>query len=118
MKSISDATKVDCALGYFSKDNSKVLAVIECKDVNHKLDKKQTRSNDKRTPVEQAFDYSTKMGGDCKWVIVTNFTETRFYTANDRSKYQIYFLKDLLDEKKRNEMLFLFHKEKYNRFKT
>ena len=110
-KSVSDGTKPDCALGYFTKENSKVLVVIECKDANHDLDKKQTRTTDKRTPVEQAFSYVPKSGGYCKWVVVTNFIETRFYSSNDDSKYQVYFLKDLLDEQKRNEMLFLFHKD-------
>jgi hypothetical protein len=111
-KSIIDATKIDCALGYFSKGKSKVFAVIEVKNSIHNLDSKQNRTNDKRTPVQQAFDYSTKMGGDCKWVIVTNLVETRFYRSNDQSTYQVYFLAELKDESKRNELLFLFHKDK------
>lgn len=112
-KSVVDATKVDCALGYFNKENSKVIAVVEVKDANHNLDEKQRRTSDTRTPIQQAFDYSPKMGGKCKWVIVTNIIETRFYRSPDQSKYQVFFLKDLLIESKRNELLFLFHKNNF-----
>jgi len=112
-RSVIDATKVDCALGYFSKENSKVMAVVEVKGAKENLDKKQNRTTDKRTPIQQAFDYSSKMGGECKWVVVTNIIETRFYRSHDQSKFQRFSLRELLNESKRNELLFLFHKKNF-----
>ncbi len=113
-KSTMDGTKVDGALGYFTKifDEGKVRALIEVKDSKHNLDEEQKRTNDKRTPVQQAFEYAPKMGGECKWVIVTNIKEIRFYSAGDQSKYQVFFLKDLVNETKLKELLFLFHKDR------
>ncbi|MEP6804042.1 MAG: hypothetical protein ABI892_05945, partial [Flavobacterium sp.] len=103
-----DGTKPDAALGYFSKDKQKddVRAVIEIKDANTDLDLKQKRDGNK-TPIDQAFEYAPKMGGSCKWVIVSNFKEIRFYPSNDRTKYQVYFLEDLVDNSFK-EFLFLF----------
>jgi hypothetical protein len=75
--SVLDASEADGALGFFSKSaNSKeVRAVIELKDANKDLDKKQNRSSH-LTPVEQAFTYANKNGAKCSWVIVSNFIET------------------------------------------
>lgn len=108
-----DGTKPDAALGYFSKDKRKddVRAVIEIKDANTDLDLKQKRDGNK-TPIDQAFEYAPKMGGSCKWVIVSNFKEIRFYPSNDRTKYQVYFLEDLVDNTFK-EFLFLFQKERF-----
>jgi len=108
-----DGTKPDAALGYFSKDKQKddVRAVIELKDANTDLDLKQKRDGNK-TPIDQAFEYAPKMGGSCKWVIVSNFKEIRFYSSNDRTKYQVYFLEDLVDNSFK-EFLFLFQKERF-----
>lgn len=113
-KSAVDGKKADAALGYFytEKRNDIVRAIIEIKDAGTDLDAKQNRSGN-QTPVEQAFSYVPKMKGNCKWVIVSNMKETRFYAANDSSKYQVFFLKDLINEYKRNELLFLFHKDRF-----
>jgi len=113
-KTQSDGTKPDVALGYFAKDKTEddVRAVIEIKDAKTDLDKKQTRAGNK-SPVDQAFEYAPKMGGNCKWVIVSNFREIRFYSATDRNKCQVYFLEDLKDSNVFKELLFLFHKEKF-----
>lgn len=111
-KSEVDGKKADAALGYFhsEKVNEDVRVVIEIKDAKTDLDTKQNREG-KHTPVEQAFSYVPKMGGNCKWVVVSNIKEIRFYCSNDSSKYQVFYLKDLNTEKKRNELLLLFHKD-------
>lgn len=113
-KSKVDGKKADAALGYFFSDKEKddVRVVIEIKDAKTDLDTKQNRAGN-QTPVEQAFSYVPKMGGNCKWVVVSNIKEIRFYSSNDSSKYQVFFLKDLNTESKRNELLFLFHKDNF-----
>ncbi len=68
------------------------------------------------SPVEQAFNYSSQMGRNCKWVIVSNIKEIRFYTSSDRSTCQVFQLIDLKDENKLKELLFLFHKDKFIKF--
>jgi hypothetical protein len=113
-KSIIDGKKSDGALGYFYKEGKKddVRAVIEFKDAKTGIDSKQNRRG-KQTPVEQGFSYAPTMGGNCKWVIVSNIKETRFYVSNDSSKYQSFFLKDLVNEEKLKALLFLFHKDNF-----
>lgn len=114
VKTKVDGTKPDGALGYFLKDKSKddVRAVIEIKDANTNLDEKQKRKNAK-SPVSQAFEYATKIGENCNWVIVSNIKEIRFYSSKFQGKYQVFFLKDLLNENKLKELLFLFHKDRF-----
>jgi hypothetical protein len=113
-KSVVDGTKADAALGYFYQDKEQddVRVVIEIKDANTDLDSAQNRP-DKQSPVEQAFSYVPKAGGKCKWVIVSNFNEIRFYLSNDMSKYQLFQLKDLTNELTLKEFLFLFHKDRF-----
>ncbi|HEX8331146.1 MAG TPA: hypothetical protein VF622_00920 [Segetibacter sp.] len=113
-KSVVDGTKPDTALGYFSIDkmDDDVRVVIEIKDANTSLDQKQRRQNN-QTPVEQAFSYASKMGGNCKWVIVSNIKETRIYPSLDASRFQLFQLKDLVNETKLKELLFLFHKDRF-----
>lgn len=113
-KTSIDGTKPDAALGYFFSDKSKdqTHAIIEVKNYNTELDIIQKREKN-QTPVEQAFEYAPKMGGQCKWVIVSNIKETRFYCANDRSRCQTFFLEELEEEKKLKELLFLFHKDRF-----
>lgn len=109
-----DGTKPDGVLGFFSKhkDNNDVRAIIEIKDANTDLDEKQKRA-DSKSPVAQAFEYATKMGVNCKWVIVSNFKEIRFYSSKFQGNYQVFFLEDLIDENKLKEILFLFHKDRF-----
>lgn len=112
-KSTIDGTKPDAVLGYFYSDKNKddVRAVIEIKSSGTSLDAVK-REMGKASPVSQAFEYVPKsQGGNCKWVIVSNFEEIRFYSSLDRSRYQSYNLNDLLDDEKLNEIIFLFHKD-------
>ncbi len=115
-KTITDGTKSDGALGYFSMISgqleSDVRVVIELKDARSNLDKAQNRQNDKRSPVEQAFGYASKSGGKCKWVIVSNFVELRFYHANDQSRYEKFDLTRLTDEKELTRLFFLLDRER------
>lgn len=84
----------DGALGYFSKEKKQPLAVIELKDALTSLDKKQTGREKGYTPIEQAYQYSTKLDG-CNWIIVSNFREIRIY---NKSKSPDYYEKiDVLD---------------------
>nr|WP_315221568.1 type IIL restriction-modification enzyme MmeI [uncultured Flavobacterium sp.] len=109
-----DGTKPDGVLGFFSKhkDNNDVRAVIEIKDAGTDLDKKQKRA-DSKSAVAQAFEYATKMGVNCKWVIVSNFKEIRFYSSKFQGSYQVFFLEELSNENKLKEILFLFHKDRF-----
>lgn len=113
-KTKSDGTKPDAALGYFTQDKKKddVRVVIEIKDAATDLDKKQKREGNK-SPVDQAFEYAPKMGGNCKWVIVSNFKEIRFYSSTDRNKYQSFLLENFSDNETLKEFLFLFHKDRF-----
>jgi hypothetical protein len=115
VKSKTGQTKPDGAMGTFyiseNKLHSEVRIVIEAKDSRTPLDEKQKRANS-MSPVDQAFLYSTKMNGKCKWVIVTNLREIRFYHANDQSSYQRYFLSELREEAKLKELVFLFHRDR------
>lgn len=113
-KSQIDGTKPDAALGFFYQDKAAdiVYGVIELKDALTALDENQKRENN-QTPVEQAFGYAPKMNGHCKWVIVTNIKEIRFYPAMDRSKCQIFYLDTLLEEANLKELLYLFHRDHF-----
>ena len=107
-----DGSKPDAALGYFNKDNIKhndVRAVIEMKGPGADLDKKNRATG--KSAIDQAFEYAPKMGRRCAWVIVSNFLEIRFYSARDRTVFQVYHLLDLEDAAKLDEMLFLFQKD-------
>lgn len=115
-KSVTDGTKADGALGFFTiEDRAKsadVRAVVELKDALTDLDKSQNRLGDKRTPVEQAFSYSSKAGGRCNWVIVSNFKEIRLYRATDQSRYESFMVSGLMDPDNLNRFFFLMQKER------
>lgn len=111
----ADSSVPDGVLGFFamqgSESVSRVHAVIELKDASHDLDKGQKRQNDKRTPVEQAFSYAPKAGGNCKWVIVSNYLELRLYHASDQSKYERFELSRLAEPNELRRLLFLMHRD-------
>ena len=116
LKSKVGQTKPDGALGTFyisgNKLHSDVRIVIEVKSSKVSLDAKQRGSE--ISPVDQAFLYATKMEGKCKWVVVTNLKEIRFYRANDQSRYQRYLLADLAEENLLKEFIFLFHRDRFD----
>ena len=97
-----DSTKSDAALGYFKIEAQNELpkdvrVVIEIKNARTSLDKPQNRKSFKGSPVEQAFMYASKLGEDCKWLIVSNFLEIRLYLANDMTKYESFDIMALTD---------------------
>lgn len=123
VKTDTDATKPDAALGVFRTTPGAIInevdIVIEIKGSGIDLDKDQNRPGFKLTPVEQAFLYAHKMGGRCKWVVVSNFREIRFYHHSDIKRYQSYRITDLTNEDYLKEFLFLFHKDQWtNEFQS
>ncbi|HPO63589.1 MAG TPA: N-6 DNA methylase [Candidatus Kapabacteria bacterium] len=104
-----DGKFADGALGFFTAQNSLVRAVIELKDPNSELDSKQTRFNDNRTPVEQAFSYQHKTGKECRWVIVSNFNEIRLYHSNSSTEYELFFVSELAQPEKFNQFFYLLN---------
>ncbi len=112
-KSKTDATKCDAALGFFypHKDGNDPRVVIEVKPVGTELDKRQRGRKPDNSPVDQAFLYVSKQGEKCRWIVVTNFEEIRFYHYSSQDKFQIYALKELRDYKTLKEFIFLFHRD-------
>ena len=116
LKTNMDATKPDAALGRFKINETgienDVHVVIEIKDSRTSIDKPQNRAAFKISPVDQAFLYASKVGGNGKWIVVSNFNEIRFYHQSSQGEYQCYKLNDLRDENVLREFLFLFHKDR------
>lgn len=107
-----DGQKPDVVLGEFTSSESKVMAVVELKDFKYyDLDKKQNRVGDKRTPVEQGFGYAPKFGGNCRWVLISNFNEIRLYDKNDENQYERFYIEDLEDDFELKRFLYLLSKE-------
>jgi hypothetical protein len=71
--------------------------VVELKDQTTDLDKSQSRKNDKRTPVDQAFDYAQHTG-DIEWIMVSNFDEFRLHNWHQKGKYISFRAEELLDK--------------------
>jgi Eco57I restriction-modification methylase/TaqI-like C-terminal specificity domain len=88
-----DSTKADASLGFFTDTINDVRVVIELKDAQTDLDRKQKRANN-LTPVEQAFSYQYKMK-KCQWVIVSNFKEIRLYHSSTMTEYERFLMKEL-----------------------
>ncbi|MBO0360098.1 Eco57I restriction-modification methylase domain-containing protein [Hymenobacter sp. BT186] len=106
LKTLTDGTKPDGALGDFvaapgGSLGGPVRAVVELKDARTALDAKQRGGAGKgrqETPVEQAFSYPSKFGGQCRWVLVSNFVELRLYAAQDQSRAEVFNLETLPDQ--------------------
>jgi type I restriction-modification system DNA methylase subunit len=116
-KTFADSSRMDGALGFFSLDEkgktlSDIRVVVELKKARSDLDKPQNRKNDRRTPVQQAFDYAHSVGGTCRWVIVSNFVEIRFYCQNDRSRYESFDISELDKAEAFRRFLFLLQKDR------
>jgi hypothetical protein len=110
LKTVVDGKKPDGALGYFREGSTDVRAVIELKGYGINLDKPQNRADFKGSPVEQAFSYAPKMGGKCRWVLVSNYEELRLYAASDASRYEGFRIADLLLNGNLDRFLLLLHK--------
>lgn len=91
----------DGAIGWFHEGQAPVIhGVIEFKGASQALDRAADRS---RTPVQQVWDYANETR-TCRWILLSNFKETRLYHRG-RSSHDIvtFQLADLasLDEFKR-----------------
>ncbi|MBR2124709.1 MAG: N-6 DNA methylase [Acetobacter sp.] len=94
-----DGKEADGSLGFYSKTSKKTRCVIELKDAQQPLDKKQLTRESKQTPVEQAFQYLYKFDG-CDWVIVSNFRYTRLYhKSKGQTAYEEFDILTLHEEK-------------------
>jgi hypothetical protein len=84
---------VDGALGFFREGEAgRVLVPIELKSVRQDLDRSGGRA---LTPVQQAWDYANHSPG-CRFIIVSNYKETRLYsTARTPDVYETFMLEDL-----------------------
>ncbi|MDR6942933.1 hypothetical protein [Mucilaginibacter pocheonensis] len=115
-KSVVGATKPDAAMGQFkviqNGIESEVHIVVEVKGPKIDLDKVQKREALSISPVDQGFLYASRAGGNCKWVIVTNFLEIRFYHYSGQQAYQSFTIEGLQDEAPLKQFLFLFHKDR------
>ncbi|KZL91705.1 Eco57I restriction-modification methylase domain-containing protein [Clostridium magnum] len=106
-KTTLDATTPDGALGFFTSDITDIRTVIELKDANTNLDKKQKGRDNKVSPVDQAFSYVHKSGKKCRWVIVSNFLEIRLYHHSTALEYEKFIVTDLVDDEKFKEFYYL-----------
>ncbi|MCX6279061.1 MAG: hypothetical protein NT004_13345 [Bacteroidetes bacterium] len=66
---------------------------------------------DKRTPVEQAFSYSSKSGGKCKWVIISNFKEIRLYHSSDQGAFEKFIVSELIRDENLKRFFYILQKE-------
>lgn len=104
-----DSTRPDGVLGYFSSTFKDVRVIIELKDAMTNLDAKQKTREGKLSPVEQAFSYTYKYNGKCKWVIVSNFKEIRFYSSTTMLEYEKFEVTKLVDEEEFKKFYYLLH---------
>jgi len=107
-KTVTDATRSDAALGFFTSEKDDVRVIVELKDAKTNLDAKQKRKGAHYTPVEQAFLYSGKFDKKCKWIIVSNYKEIRLYNRlASMNEYESFKIKDLSDEAELKKFLYL-----------
>ncbi|MGI9461028.1 MAG: Eco57I restriction-modification methylase domain-containing protein [Alphaproteobacteria bacterium] len=104
--------RVDGVLGFdVSKNDGDIRAVIEIKGDRVHLDKDKTQN---RTAVEQAFDYANTSGGNCEFVIVSNFREIRIYFAGDATRHIVFYLHNLaIDESEIKTFYYLLSKDRF-----
>jgi hypothetical protein len=97
---------------FILKSGDKKFMVVELKDQKTDLDKPQNRVNDKRTPVDQAFDYAQHTG-DIDWILVSNYNEFRLYNWHKKGHYISFKANELLDKKLFSYFMLSFSKKSY-----
>ncbi|RYZ17064.1 MAG: hypothetical protein EOO70_02960, partial [Myxococcaceae bacterium] len=99
----------DGALGFFSHGApAHIVAPIELKGARQPLDLARGRE---RTPVEQGWNYANYTPG-CRYIIVSNFRETRLYsTARTPEAYEVFFLEELSNLDAFKRFLFLLSRD-------
>ena len=84
---------------FILKKNEKKFMVIELKKQDQDLDRPQSSRTDRKTPVEQAFEYAGD-NEDVDWILVSNFHEFRLYNwEKKKNKYISFNFEELLNEK-------------------
>ena len=85
----------DGAIGFFSKGNSHVVAPIELKGAAQFLEHAKGRA---LTPIQQGWDYANK-APESRWIIISNYRETRLYAkSRGQGAYELFLLEDLATE--------------------
>jgi hypothetical protein len=97
---------------FILKSDDKKFMVVELKDQKADLDKPQNRVNDKRTPVDQAFDYAQHTG-DIDWILVSNYNEFRLYNWHKKGHYISFTVSELLDKTIFSYFMLSFSKKSY-----
>ena len=97
---------------FILKSGDKKFMVVELKDQKTDLDKPQNRLNDKRTPVDQAFDYAQHTG-DIDWILVSNYSEFRLYNWHKKGHYISFTASELLDKTIFSYFMLSFSKKSY-----
>ena len=97
---------------FILKSGDKKFMVVELKDQKTDLDKPQNRVNDKRTPVDQAFDYAQHTG-DIDWILVSNYNEFRLYNWHKKGHYISFTANELLDKTLFSYFMLSFSKKSY-----
>ena len=101
----------DAGLGFYTATLKTTRVVVELKDANTSLDKKQIGRARNETPVEQAFRYASKED-KCKWIIVSNFKEIRLYSKfRSTDYYESFKLEELENPTTFREFYFLLSRE-------
>lgn len=94
-KSVLSGGSADAALGMFSKGKSRVVAPIELKGAAQFLDHRKGRGI---TPIQQGWDYANKTP-ESRWIIISNYRETRLYAkGGGQAAYELFRLDDLATE--------------------
>ncbi|MDP3623093.1 MAG: Eco57I restriction-modification methylase domain-containing protein [Methanobacteriaceae archaeon] len=112
-KNIEENVKEDYGRGlseFALKKQGQKFMVIELKGSDADLDKPQNRKADKRTPVDQAFDYA-KRSGDIDWICVSNYNEFRLYNWHQKQhKFISFKAEELKDPETFIEFMLVFSK--------
>lgn len=98
----------DGALGFFTATTKHVVVPIELKGARQNLDAAGSRA---LTPVQQAWEYA-HFSPDCRFIIVSNYEQTRLYSRHRTpDEYEIFNLEDLADRDGFKRFLFLLSRE-------
>jgi len=111
----SGAKSVDLAIGYFKVGEDEDETVFAVAEYKSPLSKDLSRRPSKdMSPVEQAFDYASKIGHSCRWVIVSNMVEIRLYNSASQKRYETFNIHELAKEPIKLERFhFLLCKENF-----
>lgn len=94
-KSMLSGGSADGAIGFFEKGKSHVVAPIELKGATQFLDHAKGRT---LTPIQQGWDCANKTP-ESRWIIVSNYRETRLYAkSRGQAAYELFRLEDLENE--------------------